>query len=285
MLTAEQSQTLVTWNRVMALFHATFVVLTAATANLDMQLPLFRPQLAAPTGNATDGFSSWVTPSALVPDDHVLYITWVALAFSALSAAFHFLNAQVWRQWYLDGIGLASCPSRWIEYSISAPLQGVAIAYLTGVTQTETIVAIFGLISTTMFFGHLTEVVARPVDEFKWTKPALERLTPHFLGYVPFVIAIAIILQVFLRGASASYEDEATGEEIRMPSFVYAIVASQIALFSSFTVVQLAVTLRAPKDYVYGELAYMVLSLAAKGVLSFLLLTNVIALEIFGSSE
>ena len=68
-----------------------------------------------------------------------------------------------------------------------------------------------------------------------------------------------------------------------MPDFVYAIVVSQLLLFSSFTVVQLVVTLGPPKNYIYGELAYMVLSLVAKGVLSFLLLANVIAISVFGS--
>lgn len=276
----------------MALFHAAFVVLTAATADLGMKLPLLVPRFVTPgaTGGE-DGFRSWVVADGLVADTHSLYIAWTALAFSALSAGFHFLNAggfglaPAWRRWYLDGIAEARCPARWIEYALSAPLQGVAIAYLTGSTTTDVIVAIFALISTTMFFGHLTEVVARPAGELAWTAPASERLAPHFLGYVPFVVAVAILLQGFVRVSSLEPYVDATGVERKMPDFVFVIVVSQLLLFSSFTVVQLAVTLRAPKDYVYGEIAYMILSLAAKGVLSLLLLTNVIALDIFGASD
>ena len=279
---SSQSNLLVFWNAGIAIFHAAFVVLTAFTADLDMRLPLFRPAFSRPDSNVQD--VAWVSAGYLEPDVHELYVAWTALSFSALSAVFHFLNAFVWRQWYLEGIGDARCPSRWIEYSLSAPLQGVCIAYLTGNTTTEIIVAIFGLISTTMFFGHLTEVVSRPDGESHWTRPALERLTPHLLGYVPFVVAIAIILQVFVRLSSFSYYDEQTDETLSMPPFVYAIVASQLVLFSSFTVVQLVVTLRPPRDYVWGEVAYMVLSLVSKGVLSLLLLANVIAIDAFSSS-
>ena len=289
MLSTEQSRTLQCWNVAMALFHSIFVVATIGTADLDMALPLLKPTFALPEPAGGDGFRSWLVADRL-EEDRPLYITWVALAFSALSAAFHLLNsgalglAPQWRRWYLTGIGDARCPPRWIEYSLSAPLQAVAIAYLTGTTQVDVVVAVFALVSVTMFFGHLTEVVARPATELTWTAPALERLTPHFLGYVPFVVAVAITLQGFARTSSFSYTDPVTNEVRGMPSFVYAIVVSQLLAFSSFTVVQLVVTLGAPKNYWYGELAYMTLSLVAKGVLSLLLLANVIALDVFGDS-
>ena len=116
--------------------------------------------------------------------------------------------------------------------------------------------------------------------------PAIDRLTPHFLGYMPFIVAMSIVLQVFLRASTFTYPitNTTTGEivgEAGMPSFVYYIVVTQILLFSSFTVVQLVVTLRPPRDYYWGELSYMILSLTAKGILSFLLLSNVIAIGVF----
>lgn len=269
----------------MFVFHMVFVILTASTADMGMRLPLYRAKFTRPerptNGTGDDGgYVAWVSTRELVPDTHMLYIAWVALVFSALSAVFHLLNAQVWRTWYLDGIAEARCPSRWIEYALSAPLQGVAIAYLTGTTCTDSVVAVFGLISTTMFFGYLCETSARPASSLTWTKDAWERLTPHFLGYVPFLIAIAMIWQVFSRASQFSVT--VNDVTFAMPDFVYYIVISQLVLFSSFTLVQVVVTLRPPKDYVYGEVAYMVLSLVAKGVLSALLLSNVIALQFFG---
>lgn len=290
MLDPKLSTRLVMWNRAMAVFHSVFVILTFATADMGMALPLMRPEfsVAAPPDGDGDGYRAWATATTLVPDTHKLYISWIAAAFSALSATFHLLNADVWRTWYLAGIEDCRCPSRWIEYSLSAPLMAVTIGYLTGSTTTDAIVAIFGLISTTMFFGHLCETVARPAGELTWKVPAAERLRPHFLGYVPFVVALAIILQGFARASSftATIDTGSGEEEIGMPSFVYAIVVTQVLLFSSFTVVQLVFTLRPPVDYVnYSEICYMILSLAAKGILSLLLLTNVIALSVFGAGQ
>lgn len=293
MLSTEQTRRLIRWNWAMALFHGAFVVLTAATAELGMKLPLFVASFTTPDNFGQEGESRvWITVDSFKRDKHSLYIAWVALAFSALSAAFHLLNAGAfglasgWRRWYLDGIAQARCPSRWIEYSLSAPLMGVAITYLTGNTLTDGVISVWALMTTTMFFGHLTEVVARPAGELTWAAPTMERLTPHLLGYVPFVVAMAIILQGFVRAAAFTPPpDPVTGEERGMPDFVYVIVTSQLLLFSSFTVVQLVVTLGPPRNYANGELAYMTLSLVAKGVLSLLLLANVIAIDVFGGGE
>ena len=271
--------TIVNWNRAMAAMHGLFLVVTLFTAKMDMKLPLFKSNITI----AEQGTSSAWTVPGQPAFDRDLYIAWVAAAFSALSAFFHLGNAQLWRDWYLKGILQCRCPSRWIEYSLSAPLQAIAIAYFTGSDFTDVLVAIFFLISTTMFFGLLTEeYAARPLDDKSWISPWRARLLPHFLGYVPFIAAVAIMLQSFLRGAA--FEVEVDGEIRRMPSFVYAIVISQLLLFSSFTVVQLVVTLRPPSRYYQGEIAYMALSLGAKGVLSLLLLSNVIAIDVFGSA-
>ena len=289
------------WNRAMAAFHTLFAIATLAFAaqdgSLGMTLPLYRVKFSASAAqpdhqNASypevmanrdenGEFVAFVATRKLIRDSHDLYITWIAVGFSALSALFHILNVYVWRKWYLDGIADARCPSRWIEYSLSAPLQAIAIAYVTGTTTTDSIVAVFGLISTTMFFGHLCEVSARPTSALTWNVGVVERLTPHFLGYVPFLIAMTMILQAFSRASQVTYTDPTTNEAQGMPGYVYAIVASQLGLFTSFTVVQLVVTTRAPKDYIWGEVAYMVLSLVAKGVLSLLLVANVIAISIF----
>ena len=284
-LDPDRRSLLVAWNRGMAAMHALFAIATLATADMGMRFPLYRPAYSVVRpgggggGGEADAYSTWVQARSLEPDGHYLYVAWCALAFSALSAGFHFANAQLWRSWYLSNISDARCPARWVEYALSAPLQAVCIAYLTGSTTTDSVVSVFVLVSTTMFFGHLTEDASRPDGEEGWTRPPTERLVPHLLGYVPFLAAVGIILQGFARASGVSAVVD--GEERSMPSFVYAIVTSQLLLFTSFTFVQLAATLRAPKWYVQGEIAYMVLSLVAKGILSFLLLTNVIALQFF----
>ena len=283
MLDPDRTSLLIAWNRSMAAMHALFAFATLATADMGMRFPLYRPAytVSRPDDRAQmDGaYSTWLRATSLEPDGHYLYVAWCAFAFSALSAGFHLGNAQLWRKWYLSNIADARCPARWVEYALSAPLQAVCIAYLTGTTTTDAIVSVFVLVSTTMVFGHLTEDAARPEGEEGWARPPAERLVPHLLGYVPFLAAVGVILQGFARASGVSAVVD--GEERSMPAFVYAIVTSQLLLFTSFTFVQLAATLRAPKWYVQGEIAYMVLSLVAKGILSFLLLTNVIALQFF----
>mgnify|MGYP006145545853 CR=1 FL=1 len=52
-------------------------------------------------------------------------------------------------------------------------------------------------------------------------------------------------------------------------------------IFWSFGVVQLVVSLRPPAKYYQGELAYMWLSLIAKGLLGIVVLSNVLILGSF----
>ena len=271
------SALLINWNRGMALFHGLFVLATIATADFGLRLATYRPVYA----NNTDGADSdaWVTPSG-AEENGQLPIAWIALGFSALSMTFHLLAAVVpaWREWYLRGVlGDARCPPRWLEYSLSAPLQGLAIGWFTGNRFTHELVAIFALTMTTMFFGHLHESLARPKSDTEWAEPnAALRLQAHFLGWVPFLFAVGMIWDTF-----STLERDFPN----MPDFVRYIVITQLATFTSFGFVQIVVTLRQPRFYYQGEITYMVLSLLAKGALSMLLLANVIAVSTFGNDD
>jgi len=66
-----------------------------------------------------------------------------------------------------------------------------------------------------------------------------------------------------------------------MPAFVYGIVFGELLIFWGFGIVQLVVSLRPPAKYYQGEIAYMWLSLFAKGVLGLLVLSNVLMLGSF----
>ena len=232
---------LMTWNWAMAVFHGAFVGVTLATANIDLTVPLYKMTFASvnntsetpSSGNSSqssnmDDTAAWVRPKSAVPEEFSLPLTWLMLAFSGLSCAFHFGNAALWKESYMQGIRDARCPSRWIEYSISASTMGVAIAYLVGIQTTTGLVAIFALIATTMFFGHLCEEISRP-DPVKcnvWHLPFRTRIQPHVLGWAPFGAAIALMLHSF-------FYLESTFPQ--MPDFVVYIIFSQIGLFSSFS--------------------------------------------------
>jgi len=87
-----------------------------------------------------------------------------------------------------------------------------------------------------------------------------------------------VIIAQFLEAGSKSTIDE-TGEKRQMPTFVYAIVFGEVLIFWCFGVVQLVVSLRPPSKYYQGEIAYMYLSLFAKGFLGILVLSNVLMVE------
>lgn len=67
------------------------------------------------------------------------------------------------------------------------------------------------------------------------------------------------------------------------PDFVYAIIVSQLLLFSCFGITQFVLLWRVdgPSVYYWGEVSYQVLSLLAKGILGLLLMINVLIFDSF----
>jgi len=178
------------------------------------------------------------------------------------------------------------CPSRWIEYTFSASLMALLIAYGAGSNVLQLLICIFFLSATTMFFGHITELLARPAQDHQtWTRHWLYRLQAHFMGYVPQIacwVVIMISFHTIAETASATVVTEGGEvEEVRMPRFVFAIVWAELALFWGFGLTQLAVTLAPPRYYAYGELCYQIMSLVSKGLLGIILIANVLMLSEF----
>ena len=159
---------------------------------------------------------------------------------------------------------------------MSASVMVLILGYISGSVFQNTMILLFGLTMVTMFFGHLHEVICRPKSLKEWSVPnPLWRLQAHLLGYVPQIFAWVVLVRNFMDGATKETVDS-FGETRSMPTFVYAIVLGELLLFWSFGLVQLVVSLRPPSKYYQGEVAYMWLSLFAKGFLALLCLTNVI---------
>ena len=283
---------LVALNSIMALAHSSLAYATVALGNTALRVPVYHSLLDVQINYASGGVGSGdVRGWALVPgseSDVVFHLplTLACAAFFVISGAFHAGNVLVWRESYLRGVRDARCLSRWIEYSLSAPIMAAAlIGYTTSSVLFLNLVAIFGLTATTMFFGHLQEVVARPGPGDTWRPSrAVERYMPHALGWVPQGFAWFLILYQFARGFGARGVDSRTGEERGAPSFVLYIVYGEALLFWSFGLVQIAVLCRPPSKYWQGEVAYQVLSLASKAVLGGAMLANVLMLGSFAEA-
>jgi len=266
------------WNAAMATLHGALAIVTLAVGNLELRTPIYGTSIGAQGfggGNSTEG---WELVPTVSERASYFYLTWAVAAFFLICAFFHLGNALLWRGLYLRLLSQCYCPSRWIEYSFSASVMVLLIGYTTGSIVLNVLVLLFALTFVTMLFGHLHEVICRPASPERWAEPSvLWRLQAHLLGYVPQVAAWGVIVAQFIQAGGSSSTDE-DGNERRMPDFVYAIVSVEMLLFWCFGLVQLVVSLRTPKDYIKGELAYQVLSLVAKGLLGLLFLSNVLVL-------
>lgn len=262
------------WNIGMCVFHAVFGITALAISKLGLRVPLYASDLDIVTMDGDE--DAWAFGPELPKRVGWLHLSWAVASFSWLSAIFHCGNAFIWRKYYVKALEQAYSPFRWIEYSVSASVMILILSYVSGTVFRDTIILLFALTFVTMTFGHLHEVICRPKNHDEWAESnVFWRLQAHLFGYIPQVFTWAIVIANFISAAKASTVDS-LGEERKMPAFVYGIVFGELVIFWSFGVVQLVVSLRPPSNYYQGEIAYMWLSLIAKGLLALLCLTNVI---------
>lgn len=263
------ASTLTCWNLAMAAFHTAFAVVTLAVGNVDLTVPVYKTVLDFRRSN---GNTTWELVPHYAPAGELPFTVLVALFF-ALSALFHLLNATLLRRRYLWELARCRTPTRWIEYTFSAPLMMLLIAYTLGVRDRATLFSVALLVATTMFFGHWTEVAARPASPDAWKTSLCHRLVPWFLGHVPQVAAWLLVLLQFYDGQFDAAD--------RAPAFVHVILWLELLLFFSFGVAALWSQRVPPRRFYVGELCFQVLSLVSKGLLGSLLLVNVLMLSAF----
>lgn len=273
-------------NIMMSIFHTGFVVVTLVLGKTNLNVPIYRISLS-PNGTMSTlrNYSMFTVAeaNAKVPgweaqlneflnvstekQNFSLPMTWLVAIFFFLSAFFHFGNAILWWKYYISYMEEQQSPFRWMEYTLSASVMILIVSYSAGIRIDIDLLMVFVLIATTMFFGHLTEVInKKSKTEDKWVLPLGQRLTPHIMGYLPQIAAWFVIVYMFMSNSGNA------------PAFVAAIIWTELALFFSFGFVQLFVLLRPPSKYVQGEIAYQTLSLLSKGLLGVIMMINVIFL-------
>jgi hypothetical protein len=164
-------------------------------------------------------------------------------------------------RWYEANLRRGINYARWWEYSVSASVMIVLIALVCGVSDVGAVVAIFGVNAAMIFFGLVMEIFNRADGEVNWT--------PFLLGCVAGIVPWLVIAYQIV-GA----EERATDGGV--PTFVYAIIASLFLLFNSFAVNMVLQYKRVGpwRDYLFGERAYIVLSLTAKTALAWQVFAN-----------
>ena len=177
--------------------------------------------------------------------------------FLALAALDHLLVAAPGvHGWYEHGLARRANYARWIEYSVSASVMIVLIGLFVGIRDLAAVVAIFTANTAMILFGLLMERQQRP-GAADWSAFWFGSL----VGVVPWALIAVYVAQ-----------------PAQVPGFVYAITVVQFVLFFSFAVnmvLQYAQVGRW-RDYIHGEVVYIVLSFTAKSLLAWLIFANVL---------
>lgn len=181
----------------------------------------------------------------------------VVAVFLLLAALDHLLVAAPGAHlWYERNLARRVNYARWIEYSISASIMIVLIGLFVGIRDLAAVIAVFAANSAMILFGLLMERHQEP-GRADWSAFWFGTL----VGLAPWLAILIYTLQ-----------------PPEVPGFVYAVVVFQFLLFAAFGAnMALQYARVGPwRDYRYGEVGYIVLSLTAKSLLAWLIFANVL---------
>ena len=237
------------YNVAMGALHLAQGLLILALAN-DFALAVTATFLEGPPGTApvfTELFS--------------VSIAWGVALFLFMSAAAHFIiAAPAVFPWYRRNLTYDRNYARWIEYAFSSSLMVVLIAMLTGISDIAALIAIAGVNAAMILFGWLME---------KYESPG----RPSWLSYWFGVIAGAVPwIAIFIYLLSPT-------TEASPPGFVWGIFLSLFVFFNSFAInMVLQYRQVGPwRNYLFGERAYILLSLVAKSALAWQVFSGTLA--------
>lgn len=193
----------------------------------------------------------------LVSANHGVFninLAYLVVAFFLMSAAAHLFVATIYRKRYEANLKHGINKVRWIEYAFSASTMMIGIALLSGLYDLGSLVMIFGLTAIMNLMGLAMEVYNRGREKPNW----LAYYVGAFAGLLPWLV----IGLLFWAG-----DKYGNGHP---PTFVYFIYVSIFLFFNCFAVNMILQYKKVGKwrDYLYGERAYIILSLVAKSALA-----------------
>lgn len=198
-----------------------------------------------------------VSTQSLMPSAEVLFninIGYLVASFLFISSLAHLMiSLPGINGWYNRNLVKGINYARWIEYSVSSSIMIVAIAMLVGIYDIASLLPIFGVNAMMILFGLMMELHNQTTSKTNWTS--------FWFGCIAGIIPW-IVVAIYLFGAG--------GGENKAPDFVYWIYFSMFLFFNSFAINQVLQYKKVGKwaDYLYGERAYIILSLVAKSLLA-----------------
>ena len=193
---------------------------------------------------------------SLVPTTKILFnlsLPLLVAVFLFICAAAHFTIATIYNNRYNSQLSRGINAARWIEYSLSASVMIVGIALMVGIYDVMSLVMLFALVAIMNLLGLVMEIHNQTTKKTNW----ISYLVGCLAGLVPWVV-IAFSLWLGANNGSSA------------PTFVYWIFVSIFVFFNCFAVnMVLQYKKVGPwKNYLYGELIYIILSLVAKSLLA-----------------
>lgn len=193
---------------------------------------------------------------SLEPTSTILFnlsLPTLLVIFFLLSACAHLIIATIYRKTYESNLIRGMNKARWIEYSLSASTMIIAISLLVGIYDFSSLAMLFALTAVMNLCGLVMEVHNQTTKKTSWLSYWIGCLA----GAVPWIV-IAFYLWLGASNGSAA------------PTFVYWIFVSIFVFFNCFAInMVLQYKKVGPwKEYLYGERAYILLSLVAKSLLA-----------------
>ncbi|MEO9322208.1 heliorhodopsin HeR [Nocardioides sp. C4-1] len=228
------------WNLGLGVLHAVQAVAVLVLAT-DFAISVIASYAQGPPG------TELAEPETVVD----VRIGWAIAAFLLLAAIDHVATATVVRRRYEADLRRGLNAFRWVEYSVSATIMIVLIAFYNGIVEVSAVFGIIGANVAMILFGWLQELMNPPGR-------ATTTMLPFWFGCVAGAAPWVAITWNLV----AARED--------VPGFVFGIFVSLFVFFMSFGVNQwLQYRQVGPwRSYAFGERAYLVLSLVAKSALA-----------------
>jgi hypothetical protein len=203
---------------------------------------------------------------ALVPDLKVAFELRFGPAvavFLLISAMAHFFLATAGYRLYKANLIKGMNPVRFYEYALSSSVMIVLIGMLVGIYDLGAIILIFGINAMMNLFGIMMELHNQHTQKTNWTA----FIYGSIAGIIPWIVIVTYFI-----GSLA-------GEGGKPPAFVYAIIPTLFVFFNIFAVNMVLQYKKVGrwKDYLFGERVYIILSLAAKTVLAWIIFAGTLA--------
>ena len=233
------------FNIIMAVLHAIQGVLMLVLSS-DFSLPV--------TSAFVEMSTVTLKLEPVLKTEFTIQIGPLVAAFLFLSSLAHLMVSIPWGyKKYVADLKQGINRARWIEYAFSSSLMIVIIAMLVGLYDGLGLIMIFFLNMMMILFGWVMEVHNQTTQKTNW----LSYWFGCLAGAIPWVV---VGFYLFLAGEGDN----------KAPAFVYWIYFSIFLFFNSFAINMILQYKKVGKwrDYLYGERAYIILSLVAKSLLA-----------------